>query len=193
MKHIITNSLLKSSDLHRQLLEDTALIDTLAKVAEKAVDILRNGGKIMLCGNGGSASDAQHIAAELTGRYYKDRPALDAVALNTNTPALTAIANDYGYEYIFARQIEAHGRPGDMVIGLSTSGNSPNILKAIRKSKELGLVTVGMTGIDGGEMKREVTYWLSVPSDDTPRIQEGHILLGHVFCEVIESRFFGPV
>ncbi len=177
--------------MHLRLREDAGLLEDITFAAEKAVEILRKGGKIMFCGNGGSASDAQHIAAELTGRYYKNRPALDAIALGTNTPELTAISNDYGYDSVFSRQLEAHGRPGDMFIGLTTSGQSPNVLKALRMARSLNITTVLMTGIDGGPMKDQVDVLIRIPDRDTPRIQEGHILIGHILCQLIEERIFG--
>jgi len=187
----ITAILQKSNDLHQRLLQNEALIEETRRVVRKAIEILGNGGKIMLCGNGGSASDAQHIAAELTGRYYLNRPALDAIALTTNTSALTAISNDYGYEMVFSRQVEAHGRPGDMLIGISTSGKSTNILQAFRKAKDLDIHTVLMTGEFAGLSTGNIDFCLAIPAKDTPRIQEGHILIGHILCELIEAHFFG--
>ena len=187
IENILQNSIL----LHERIAQDKHLVEMLHQVVRQSVDTLRSGGKILLCGNGGSASDAQHIAAELSGRFNRDRPALDAVALTANTSALTAIANDYGYEDVFARQVEAHGRPGDLLLGISTSGNSPNVLKAILKAKELGLNTVALTGEEGGKLKDVSHFWMAVPSKDTPRIQEGHILIGHILCAMIEDSFFG--
>ena len=146
---------------------------------------------MLLFGNGGSAADAQHIAAEFVGRYYLDRPALPAQALTVNTSSLTAIANDYDYDQIFSRQIEAFGQAGDVAIGISTSGNSRNIVEALRVAKRKDMVTVGMTGESGGQLKVEVDYCICVPSRDTPRIQEAHILVGHILSELVEQAIFG--
>jgi D-sedoheptulose 7-phosphate isomerase len=145
---------------------------------------------MLLCGNGGSASDAQHIAAELSGRFYTDRPPLYAEALHVNSSYMTAVANDYGYEATYARMIEAAGRKGDVIIGISTSGNSPNVVKAMRKAKELEMLTIGFTGESGGKMKEICDIMICVPSDDTPRIQEAHILIGHIICQLIEEEMF---
>jgi D-sedoheptulose 7-phosphate isomerase len=146
-----------------------------------------SGGKILLCGNGGSAADAQHFATELTVRYLADRPAIPAIALTTDTSVLTAAANDLGFEQVFARQVEAHGRPGDALVAISTSGSSPNILQAVRAAKERELVTVGLTGAGGGELGPLVDHWLAAPSDHTPRIQEAHLVLEHLLCELVEE------
>ena len=150
------------------------------------VESLRGGGKLLVLGNGGSAADAQHIAAELVGRYLKERRGLAAVALTVNTSTLTAVANDYGYERIFARQLEALGRPGDVCLALSTSGNSPNVLAAAKLARELGMKVIGMTGRSGGQLKGACDLCIRVPSDETPRIQEAHILVGHVLCDFVE-------
>jgi D-sedoheptulose 7-phosphate isomerase len=162
-----------------------------AGVAERMIRAFRAGNKILLFGNGGSAADAQHIAAEFVGRYYLDRPALPAQALTVNTSSLTAIGNDYAYDQIFSRQIEAFGKVGDVAIGISTSGNSRNVVEALRVARSNGIVTVGMTGESGGQLKEEADYCICVPSSDTPRIQEGHILVGHVLCELVEQAIFG--
>jgi len=166
------------------------LVDALVRVAETLVAAYRRDGKVLLFGNGGSAADAQHIAAELEGRYLHDRPALHALALHTNTSALTAIANDYGYARVFARQVEAAVRPGDVVIGISTSGNSENILEGVRAARAQGAVTVALTGAGGGRLKNLVDHCLAVPSAETPRIQEAHILIGHILCELVEQELF---
>jgi len=151
----------------------------------------KNKNKVLLCGNGGSAADAQHIAAEFTGRYYLDREPLLAEALHVNTSYLTAVANDYSYDKIYSRYVKAAGREGDVLIGLSTSGNSENVVGALRVANELNMKTVGLTGLSGGKMKDICHYLINVPSTDTPRIQESHILIGHILCEIVESNLFG--
>lgn len=165
------------------------LQDEIKKACEMAVDTLKNGGKIMLCGNGGSAGDAQHIAAELSGRYKKERGALAGIALTTDTSALTAIGNDYGYEFVFSRQLEAIGRSGDLLIAISTSGNSPNVIKALKTANDMGVRTLGLSGKDGGAMNGLCELNLIMPSSDTPRIQEMHILVGHTICQAIDDAF----
>ncbi|CAK0780589.1 D-sedoheptulose 7-phosphate isomerase [Gammaproteobacteria bacterium] len=169
---------------------DGALLVQLQAVATQMVAAYRAGGKVLLAGNGGSAADAQHIAAELVGRFYFDRPALAALALTTNTSILTAVGNDYGYEALFARQVEAHGRQGDLFIGITTSGRSPNILAALTEARRLGMITVGLTGANGQAMAPLCDHFLAVPSADTPRIQEGHILIGHILCALVESAMY---
>lgn len=159
----------------------------VAAAAGLAIEALRGGGKLLFCGNGGSAADCQHLAAELTGRYLKDRPPLPAVALTVDTSALTAIANDYSYDEVFARQVRALGRPGDLLVGISTSGNSRNVVAALRAARDGGLRTVGLTGARGGAMAELCDLCLCVPSTDTPRIQEMHIAAGHMMCELIEN------
>jgi D-sedoheptulose 7-phosphate isomerase len=165
--------------------------ELLAQVAEQLIEAYRAGKKMLLFGNGGSAADAQHIAAELLGKYYLHRQALPAEALTVNTSALTAIGNDYAFEHIFARQLEALGNSGDVAIGLSTSGNSPNVLEGLYAAKRKGMLTIGLTGEDGGQLKALVDYCICVPSKDTPRIQEAHILIGHILCELVEQALFG--
>ena len=162
----------------------------LVAMAALLVDAFRKGNKVLLFGNGGSAADAQHIACELAGKFYLDRAPLPAIALTTNTSALTAIANDYSYEEIFSRQLKALVREGDIVIGISTSGNSPNVLHGIEEAKRLGAITVAFTG-RGGELKKLADYVLAVPSVDTPRIQEVHITAGHIICYLVEQALFG--
>jgi len=161
--------------------------DDLVKASHIAVDVLKQGNKILLCGNGGSASDAQHIAAELTGRYKSERRGLAGIALNTDTSALTAISNDYGYDRVFDRQVEALANKGDLLIGISTSGNSVNVISALKLAQELGCQTIGFSGRDGGKMNEVCDVNLIVPSDDTPRIQEMHILFGHTICQIIDD------
>lgn len=165
------------------------LTDAVATSAQLCIDCLSNGGKILIFGNGGSAADAQHIAAELTGRYKTERRGLPGIALTTDTSALTAIGNDYGYERIFDRQIEALANKGDLVLGISTSGNSPNVINALKLAKEMGCNTLGFSGRNGGRMNEFCDLNLVVPSNNTPRIQEIHILIGHILCEIIDSKF----
>ena len=173
------------------LIEDVAILQGAEQVAWEIIRSLRAGGKVMLFGNGGSAADAQHIAAELAGRYKLDRPGLSALALTVNTSTLTAVANDCGYEHVFARQVQALGRPGDVAVGISTSGNAPNVLRGLETAKAAGLISVAMTGRSGGKLKDFAQYCLRIPSDETARIQECHILLGHILCEFVERELFG--
>ncbi|MBE0639483.1 MAG: D-sedoheptulose 7-phosphate isomerase [Bacteroidales bacterium] len=180
----------QSIEVKQRLLNDQLLLGRVNDVAGLVVDTYRNNGKLLLCGNGGSAADAQHLAAEFTGRFYFDRPPLDAEALHVNTSYLTAVANDYSYDEVYARLVRAKGEKGDILIAISTSGNSPNILKAIEAANELGMITVGLTGESGGKMKSLCSHLLNVPSGDTPRIQEAQILLGHIICEIVESTLF---
>ena len=161
--------------------------DDLAKASQIAVNVLKQGNKVLLCGNGGSASDAQHIAAELTGRYKSERRGLPGIALTTDTSAITAISNDYGYDRVFDRQVEALANKGDLLIGISTSGNSANVISALKLAKELGCQTIGFSGRNGGKMNEVCDVNLIVPSDNTPRIQEMHILFGHTLCQIIDN------
>ena len=160
-----------------------------ASAAQKIASCLKNGGKILVCGNGGSAADSQHFAAELTGRYKKERKALAAVSLTTDTSILTAIGNDYGFERVFARQVEALGKKGDVLVALSTSGTSPNILAAIEAAKKAGMAVIGLTGAEGGKMKGACDICICAPSQNTPRIQEAHITIIHIICELVENEF----
>jgi D-sedoheptulose 7-phosphate isomerase len=169
---------------------DEALVGLMAEATAVCVGALKNGGKILFAGNGGSAADSQHLAAELVSRFHYDRPGLPAIALTTDTSALTAIGNDYGFEYLFARQVEALANSQDVFFGISTSGRSPNVLNALRAARKKGLVTIGLTGRGGGEMPDLCDYCLRVPSDSTPRIQEGHIVMGHTLCCMIEQQMF---
>lgn len=164
------------------------LASDIAAAASIISDSLRGGGLLMVAGNGGSAADAQHISAELTGRFLRERPPLRAMALHVNTSAVTAIGNDYGFDRVFAREVLAHGRPGDVLLGISTSGNSANILRAIEAARERGIKVIGLTGAAGGQMRTACDLCLCVPSSETPRIQEMHILIGHTLCELIEMR-----
>jgi len=172
------------------ILANEKLLAQIEQVANVMINALREGKRVLWCGNGGSAADAQHLAAELSGRFYYDRPPLNSEALHCNTSYMTAVANDYGYDLIYSRMIDGACHPGDVLVGISTSGNSKNICNAFRKAKELGVITVAMTGETGGEMKSMADYLLNVPSNDTPRIQECHILLGHIICEIVEATIF---
>ena len=177
--------------LMESLLSDPALLTTLITVAERWVTTYRNGGKLLFGGNGGSAADAQHLAAELSGRFYLERRPLYAEALHVNGSYLTAVGNDYGYEESYARMVRAAGRAGDVLVALSTSGNSPNILRAAEAARAAGMTVVGMTGATGGALAAYCDHLIAVPSEDTPRIQEAHILLGHCLCEYTEAALFG--
>ena len=181
---------MSSIETKQKILADQVLLDEIRDVADTCTDSLCQGSRIWFCGNGGSAADAQHLAAELSGRYLYDRPPLPAEALHVNTSYLTAVANDYSYDEIYARLLRGTGRPGDVLIALSTSGNSKNILRAIETAHELGLIVVGMTGRSGGAMRNACDFLINVPSDETPRIQESHILIGHILCGIIESSLF---
>jgi D-sedoheptulose 7-phosphate isomerase len=186
IKKIIQESIaVKTSLLH-----DDVLIQTVETVSQAVVNAFRADHKVWFCGNGGSAADAQHLAAELSGRFYYDREPLFAEALHVNTSYLTAVGNDYGYDEVYARLVRAKGRKGDILFCISTSGNSPNILKAIEVAKSRDILVVGMTGKTGGKMGAMCDFLLNVPSKDTPRIQESHILLGHIICQLVEERMF---
>jgi len=186
----IRNIIQSSVDVKKQLLEDDQLISTVGKVIDEIVSAFKNGKHVYFCGNGGSAADAQHLAAEFSGRFYTDRKALPAEALHCNTSYLTAVANDYGYDLIYSRMIEGIGREGDILVGLSTSGNSSNIVKAFETAKEKKMVTVALTGLTGGSMKAFSDHLINVPSADTPRIQEAHIMIGHIICQLTEEKLF---
>ena len=188
----VSRSIQASIAVKERLLRDVEIVSTVARVSEVLVDALKQRNKLILFGNGGSAADAQHIAAEFVGRFAFDRPALPALALSVNTSCVTAIGNDYGFELVFSRQIEALGRPGDVAIGISTSGNSPNVLHGLTTAKKLGLHTVAMAGCTGGKLKLvdTVDHCICVPSNETPRIQECHILLGHIISELVEQTIF---
>lgn len=188
MRDKIKDILLESIQVKEELLR-TAL-GQIVEITELSIDCLKKGGKIILFGNGGSASDSQHIAAELVGRFKKDRPGLPAIALTTNTSILTAVANDYGYEIIFSKQIEALAGKNDLVIGISTSGKARNVACGIKQAKKMGLKTVALTGGDGGDLARLADVSLVVPSSVTARIQEAHITIGHAVCEIIEQTLF---
>ena len=190
MKDYMRGQVKDSIAVKEAFLADEANIELLNRVAGDLIAAYRAGKKTLIAGNGGSAADAQHIAAEFVSRFYFDRPALASIALTTDTSALTAIGNDYGYELLFSRQIEANGSSGDIYIAISTSGNSKNVLKSLESAKKLGIKTVGLTGRSGGKMKDMVDYCICVPSDETPRIQETHILIGHILCAAVEKELF---
>lgn len=186
MKNIIEASIL----VKKKMLDDTTFIDNVSSVVALMVKALEADGKIWFCGNGGSAADAQHIAAELTGRFYKDRKPLFAEALHVNSSYLTAVANDYGYDEVYRRLVEGKCRKGDVLFAISTSGNSKNIVLAAEQAKKQGVLVVGMTGEFGGDLTKHTDILLNVPSNDTPRIQEAHILIGHILCEYVENEMF---
>ena len=186
IKHIIQASI----SVKELILNDHLLINTTNIIADIITNALRNGNRVFFCGNGGSAADAQHLAAEFSGRFYKDRKALPAEALHCNTSYLTAVANDYSYDMVYARLIEGIANKGDILIGLSTSGNSSNIVKAFETARDKGVHTIGLTGLSGGVMKGLSDYLINVPSTDTPRIQESHIMIGHIICQLVEESYF---
>lgn len=183
--------LTESRDLLDRVIEDTALQATVAEIADAWETSLRAGGKVLLCGNGGSAADAQHLAGELVSRFLFDRAPLPALALTVDTSVLTAIGNDYGYEHTFSRQVRGLGRPGDVLVAISTSGSSPNIIAALKAARETGIVTVGFTGNRNGPMGEFCDLILRVPSPSTPLVQQVHITVGHILCEIVEQNLFG--
>ena len=190
MKSRINKCIKDSVENYTRVLHDDVLQENVKRIASESIAAFRGDKKMLLCGNGGSASDAQHIAAELSGRFYTNRPPLYAEALHVNSSYMTAVANDYGYEATYARMVEAAGKEGDVLIGISTSGNSPNVVRAMQKAKEIGMFTVGFTGENGGKMKGICDVMICIPSEDTPRIQEAHILIGHIICQLIEEEMF---
>lgn len=187
----ISQSISDSIAVKQAILDDSDFLSSIQQAAEMIASSLRQGGKIHFCGNGGSAADAQHLAAELSGRFYLDRPPLNAEALHCNASYLTAAANDFGYDLAFARLLRGAAKPGDVVVGISTSGNSRNILNVLETAREMDVRTIAMTGKSGGKMKECADLLLNVPSTDTPRIQESHILIGHILCELVETALFG--
>ncbi|WP_051908912.1 D-sedoheptulose 7-phosphate isomerase [Candidatus Paracaedibacter acanthamoebae] len=190
MKTALTQELQKSVDLFKTLLNDNRTDEQVTVIVEVIIDALQKGKKILFCGNGGSAADAQHLAAEFVSRFSFDRPALKAIALTVDTSALTAIANDYSYDYVFARQVEALANPGDVVVGISTSGKSKNVLAALKTAKEKQAITIGFLGQDGCDIGQMVDHQLNIPSKETPKIQEGHITIGHIVCAIVERQLF---
>ena len=190
MNENISNIIKASIDVKKQILENTELLATIEKVVEVIMNAFNNGNRVYFCGNGGSAADAQHLAAEFSGRFYADRKALPAEALHCNTSYITAVANDYSYDVVYSRIIDGIGQQGDVLVGLSTSGNSRNIVNAFEKAKEKKMITVGLTGSSGGAMKLRSDYLINIPSTDTPRIQESHIMAGHIICQLVEEKLF---
>lgn len=186
----IKNIIQASIDVKQLVLSNGELLARVDSVADAMVAALKKGNRIYFCGNGGSAADAQHLAAEFSGRFYTDRKALPAEALHCNTSYLTAVANDYSYDVVYARLIEGIANGGDVLVGLSTSGNSANIVRAFEVARNNKIMTVGFTGLSGGVMKELSDYLINIPSTDTPRIQESHILLGHIICQLVEERYF---
>ncbi|HHS96147.1 MAG TPA: SIS domain-containing protein [Phaeodactylibacter sp.] len=191
MLDAIKNRIRQNILMKQEMLEDEVLLQVIADIVQVITETFRTGGKVLFCGNGGSAADAQHLAAELSGRYYLDRAPLYAEALHVNSSFLTAVANDYGYREVFARMVAAKAQRGDVLMAFSTSGNSENIIAAIRQARKEQMTVVGFTGATGGEMAKLCDYLIRMPSSDTPRIQEGHILVGHIICEQVEAAMFG--
>ncbi len=190
MIQLLKSRLQASIDLKTSLLSNEAILNTVQQIVQEMVTCYRNDGKVLWAGNGGSAADAQHLAAELSGRFYYDRPPLFSEALHVNTSYTTAVANDYSYDVIFSRLVKAMGRKGDVLIGLSTSGNSVNVIKALEEATSIGMITIAFTGETGGKMKDSAKYLVNIPSKDTPRIQECHMILGHSICELVEMELF---
>lgn len=190
MNQRIKESIRQSIELKQAIFNDQELLETINDIVGIIISSYENGGKVLFCGNGGSAADAQHLAAELSGRFYFDRPPLYAEALHVNTSYVTAVANDYSYNSIYSRLIDAMGQKNDILIGLSTSGNSPNVIEAFKKASEKGMITIAFTGESGGKLKEISNFLINVPSKDTPRIQESHIMIGHIICELIEKEIF---
>jgi D-sedoheptulose 7-phosphate isomerase len=188
----LKKQVIEAIQIKQQVLDDPQIFSNLERCIKTVVAAYRNDNKVLFCGNGGSAADAQHLAAELSGRYYFDRPPLNAEALHVNTSFLTAVSNDYSFEKVYERLIEAWGKQGDVLMAFSTSGNSPNIVRALQAAKKLGMLTVGFTGHQGGQMNPLCDVLFKVPSKDTPRIQEVHIMLGHIICENVEKILFKP-
>ncbi len=190
MKNEIARIIRESISLKNEILSNNLQLESIETAANTIIDCYKNGKKVLFCGNGGSAADAQHLAAELSGRFYFNRPPLQAEALHVNTSFLTAVANDFGFDFTFARMVEAWGKSGDVLVALSTSGNSPNILKAIDAAHTLGMTIIGFTGNGGGKMADICNVLINITSTNTPRIQEAHILIGHIICEQVEKTLF---
>ena len=187
---LIKRNINDSLSVKQELLNSDQLIDQVVEIADLIVQTFKNGNKLLFCGNGGSAADAQHLAAEFSGRYYLNRPPLHAEALHTDTSFMTAVANDFSFEEVYARLIQGIGKKGDILIGMSTSGNSKNVLLALKQAKEQNITTIGFTGEKGENMKVHCDLMLHIPSNDTPRIQECHLMLGHAICELVEKKLF---
>jgi D-sedoheptulose 7-phosphate isomerase len=190
MENFIKSKIQDSINLKTKLLQNAQILSAVSGLVNDIITCYKNGGKVLWCGNGGSAADAQHLAAELSGRFYYDRAPLFSEALHVNTSYITAVANDYSYDVIYSRLIKAMGKKGDVLIGLSTSGNSGNVIKAIEEANKLGLITAAFTGESGGKIKDLPKYLINIPSADTPRIQECHMILGHTICELVEINLF---
>ena len=190
-ENLIRNRLEEAIKVQGDVLSDEAILKTLSEVAQSIIGAYNNGNKVLFCGNGGSAADAQHLAAELSGRYYLDREPLNAEALHVNTSYLTATANDYSFDEVYSRLVRAKGNKGDILVGISTSGNSVNVVKAMQVAIEKGIVTIGLTGSKESAMDEYCHLLLKVPSNDTPRIQESQMLMGHIICEMVEKEIFG--
>ncbi len=186
----IQSKIKSSIELKTAVMNNAAIINSVDEAINKITETYKNKGKVLWCGNGGSAADAQHLAAELSGRFYYDRPPLFSEALHVNTSYTTAVANDYSYDVIYSRLVKAMGVKGDILIGLSTSGNSANVVKAFEEARNMGVITIGFTGESGGKMKALTDILINIPSTDTPRIQECHMLLGHTICEIVEMNLF---
>ena len=190
MKSRIIKCISSSVDNYKRVLNDKNIQENIEKIVMVSKKAFQEEKKMLFCGNGGSASDAQHIAAELSGRFYYNRPPLYAEALHVNSSYITAVANDFGYDETYVRMLEASGKKGDILVGLSTSGKSPNVVKALKKANDIGLTTIGFTGNNGGDMNEICDILIKIPSNDTARIQEGHILIGHIICQLIEEEMF---
>jgi len=179
-----------SIDTKQRLLADAVLLHQIEAITQLVASAFRSGNKVLFCGNGGSAADAQHLAAEFSGRFYTDRDPLPSEALHVNTSYLTAVANDYSFDVVYSRMVKGMGRKGDVLFGLSTSGNSVNIIKAFEQAQQIGMITVGFTGETGGKLKNLCDHLINIPSKDTPRIQEAHIMVGHIICQLVEEQLF---
>ena len=191
MKHyLIKRNISDSIRIKQKLLESDDIMVDIIKVADLIVEAFNKGNKLLFCGNGGSAADAQHLAAEFSGKYYLNRPPLHAEALHTDTSFMTAVSNDFSFDEVYARLIQGIGKQGDILIGMSTSGNSKNVIKALEEAKKKNIITIGFTGKANGNMKSYCDYLINIPSDDTPRIQECHLMLGHAICELVENELF---
>lgn len=190
MQQKIKSILQSSIDTKQKVLSDTVLVEKIENVTSVIAKAFASGHKVLFCGNGGSAADAQHLAAEFSGRFYSDRDPLPSEALHCNSSYITAVANDYGYDQVYSRIVKGSGKAGDVLVGLSTSGNSVNIINALEAAKKIGMITVVLSGETGGKMKDMCDYLLNVPSSDTPRIQESHITIGHIICQLVEEELF---
>jgi D-sedoheptulose 7-phosphate isomerase len=190
-QNYIREEVTKTIEVMNAILSDAGLMATVENIAKACAASVKNGGKVMFCGNGGSAGDSQHLAAEMVGKLVFDRPAMAGLALTTDTSALTAVGNDFGYEHVFSRQVDGLGRSGDVLIGISTSGGSKNVIKAMEVAKAKGITTIALTGAKRGPMAELADHWLSIPHAETQKIQEGHIVLGHIFCALVEAEIHG--